>query len=125
MKVLNLTLLFFIIIFNLFSFGKRETVTSHPLDGSFPSEHLNTGNSINISGRVQIYGNEPHTFVGIVSEDRKVYSVYPQSQEQVLMGLQGYLINFTVVLLDEAQGYGSLFLRDGTVTVISWKIKEQ
>ena len=125
MKALSFTFLFFLMIFSIFSFGRRETNTRHPLDGSFPSEHLNAENSQNIRARVRIFGSEPRTFVGLVSEEGREYSVYPQSQEQVLAGLQGYLIDFTVVLLDEAHGYGSLFLRDGTVTVISWRIIEQ
>ena len=94
------------------------------MDGSFSSENQIAGNTTNIRGRVQIFGSEPHTFVGIVDQNGSEYSIYPQSQEQVLRTLQGYLVDFTVMLLDEAQGYGSLFLRGGTVTVISWKVIE-
>jgi hypothetical protein len=81
------------------------------------------GNTIKITGKIQIYGNEPHTFVGIVAEDGAEYAVYPPSKEEELRTLQGYLIEFTVVLLDEPQGFGSLFLKGGTVTPIEWTVK--
>ena len=79
-------------------------------------------NTLTITGKVQIYGNEPNTFVGIISEDGVEYSVYPQSEEEKLRAFQGNLLEFTVILLEEGRGYGSLFLRGGTVTPVSWKI---
>ena len=120
MKVLSFVL-FFTVVISVFSFGRRET--KHPLDGSF-NTGLSTENSIIIRGSVRIYGNEPFTYIGIIDQNGLGYSVSPQSQVPVLTELQGYLIDFTVVLLDEPQGYGSLFLQGGTVTVLSWKIIE-
>ena len=85
-------------------------------------ENTDVENTRKITGIVQVYGNEPHTYVGIIDMNGIEYSVYPRSKEEELRQLQGYLIEFTVVLLDEPQGYGSLFLRGGTVTPIKWEI---
>ena len=79
--------------------------------------------TIKIVGRVQIYGNVPHTYAGIVDENDNLYAVYPKSQEEELRKLQGHLIEFTVILLDKPRGYGSLFLKGGkTVIPVSWEI---
>ena len=81
-----------------------------------------TEGAIKITGRVQVFGNAPQTFIGIVSEDGTQYAVYPSAKEEELRALQGHLIEFTVMLLDEGRGYGSLFLMGGTVTPLSWEI---
>ena len=75
-----------------------------------------------ITGRIQIYGNEPHTFTGIVDGDGTEYAVYSPSHEEELRRLQGHLIEFTVVFSDEPKGYGALFLKGGTVTPVKWEI---
>jgi hypothetical protein len=79
-------------------------------------------NTARITGSVRIYGSEPHTFVGIVDEKGTEYAVYPPSKEEELRKLQGHLIDFTVIFMDEPQGYGSLFLKGGTVTPVNWEI---
>ena len=79
-------------------------------------------NTTKITGMVQVYGNEPHTFVGIVDEAGVEYAVYPPSKEAELRELQGHLIEFTVVFLSEPHGEGSLYLRGGTVTPLIWVI---
>ena len=81
-----------------------------------------TESTIKITGMVHIYGNEPFTFVGIVNENGTEYAISPRSKEDELRKLQGHLIEFTVVLLEDTQVYGSLFLNGGTVTPISWEI---
>ena len=80
------------------------------------------GNTVKITGTVHIYGNEPHTFVGIVDERGNEYAVYPVSKEAELRKLQGHLIVFTVIMLDEPKGEGGLYLKGGTVTPLSWEI---
>jgi hypothetical protein len=76
-----------------------------------------------ITGRVQVYGNEPFTFVGIVDEAGIEYAVYPYSKEAELVWLQGHLIEFTVIFLDDPpRTEASLTLRGGTVTPVSWVI---
>jgi hypothetical protein len=74
---------------------------------------------------VRVYGSEPHTYAGIVSEDDKVYAVYPPEKEAELRKLQGRRLELTVRFLDPPQGYGSVFLKDGTVTPVSWKILDE
>ena len=74
-----------------------------------------------ILGQIQIYGNEPHTFAGIVDQDGTQYSIYPPSVETELRSLQGCLIEFTVIMLNEPQGYGAAFLKGGTVTPLKWE----
>jgi len=76
-----------------------------------------------IRGRVKIYGNEPHTYAGIELEDKsKIYAVSPKEMDPVIRELQGHLIEFKVIMLVNPQGEASLFLKDGTVKLVSWKI---
>ena len=79
-------------------------------------------NIVHITGRVQIYGNDPHTFVGIIDEDGNEYAVHLPSGEDELRSLQGYLIEFAVIFLDEPQNLGGLMLSGGTVTPVEWEI---
>jgi hypothetical protein len=78
--------------------------------------------TIQITGRIVIFGNEPFIYAGIVAEDGLNYAIYPEETERELMALQGYLIEFTVIPMEEEKVYGSLFLRGGTVKPISWEI---
>ena len=83
--------------------------------------NTNTGNSSVLTGRIEIYGNEPFTYVGIVDSSGVAYNIIPRSTADELRSLQGHLIEFTVSYPEEQiQGYGSL--PGGTVTPISWKI---
>ena len=79
-------------------------------------------NIVYITGRVQIYGNEPFTFAGIIDEDGTEYAVYLPSGDDELRRLQGHLIEFAVVFLDEPQNLGGLILSGGTLTPVEWKI---
>jgi len=82
----------------------------------------NMENIKKIIGRVQIYGNGPHTFVGIISNNDIEYAIYPPEYEEKLRELQGRLIEFYVILMDQAQSYGGVFLKGGTVKLIEWNI---
>ena len=75
-----------------------------------------------ITGMVRIFGNEPHTYVGIVDEGGTEYAVYPRSVEDELRKLQGRLIVFTVTVLAEPKGEGGMYLKGGTVTPLTWEI---
>ena len=133
MKIWAFIFFFFFIPLSLFSFGRRERESDLQNDSQYPPvEYIDSINQVDddmdstmkIVGRIQIFGNVPHTYVGIVDEDGTQYSVYPPLQDDHLRMLQGRLVEFSVVLLDEGQGYGSLFLRGGTVTALSWEIIE-
>jgi hypothetical protein len=84
-------------------------------------ENKSVDNISVITGRVEVFGNEPHTYVGIVDINDIQYAVYPRSKEDELRRLQGRMIEFSVEFVD-VQTYGSMFLRGGTVTPISWVI---
>jgi len=127
MKVIVFLLFFIFILHNVFPCGKKEARNPQPLPAASPdisAGQVNTGtnNMTKLTGRVQIYGSEPHTFVGIVDENGKEYAVYPREKEEELRKLQGYLIEFTVIFQDDPQAYGSLFLKGGTVTPVKWEI---
>jgi hypothetical protein len=110
----------FLMPFSLFSSGISDDMNNSQNSPVMGGEGITT----HITGRVVIFGNEPHTFVGIVSQDGTEYAVFPTDQEKELRTLQGHLIEFTVILLDKPQGYGSLFLKGGTVTPVKWEIIE-
>ncbi|MCL2193165.1 MAG: hypothetical protein FWB78_07205 [Treponema sp.] len=75
--------------------------------------------TVTLVGRIQIFGNAPHTFAGIIDENGMEYAIYPPEQEERLRTLQGHLIEFTVVILDEPMGFGSLVLRGGDGDAVS------
>jgi len=90
-----------------------------PIETPLATNVENTGK---ITGMVQVYGNEPHTYVGIIEGNGTEYAVYPSSSEDELRKLQGHLIEFTVIFLDEPKGEGGLYLKGGTVTPLGWEI---
>jgi len=77
---------------------------------------------IKITGRIQIYGSEPHTYVGIVDRNGNEYAVSNRSVEDDLRKLQGHVIEFTVIFRNDQRVYGSLFLKSGTVEPITWVV---
>jgi hypothetical protein len=73
-----------------------------------------------ITGRVQIYGNEPHTFAGIIDEKGVAYAAYPQEKAKELEKFQGRLIEFEVEFVDDPQIYNRL--EGGVITPLKWRI---
>ena len=110
-------LLFSVLIFVFATFSVFSCATNANTEDAVKVE-----NTAKITGRVQIYGNEPFTFVGIIDEADTEYAVHPPEVADELRRLQGRLIEFTVIFLDEAQGMGGMMLRGGTVTPLSWEI---
>ena len=104
------------VIFALAVFGIFSCVTGRG------DQSKNEESTARITGRVQIYGNEPFTFAGIVDENGTEYAVYPPSLEREISQLQGHLIEFTVIILDEPRGEGGMYLKGRTVTPLSWEI---
>jgi len=69
-------------------------------------------------GMVRIYGNEPHTWVGIdTGIEGKVYSVEPLETARELRSLQGNLMEFKVRIRNTA-----LPGLEGIATMLSWRI---
>ena len=115
MKLVFLVLVFIMTAFNVFPNGIKESMNSEV-------EQVGAGRETSIIiGRVEVYGNEPRTFVGIVDEDGVEYAVYPPAKEAELRRLQGNLIKFTVVFVEE-NIFASMFLKGGTVEPVSWEI---
>ncbi|MDR1912632.1 MAG: hypothetical protein LBQ52_09870 [Helicobacteraceae bacterium] len=92
------------------------------LASCFAFSLLACGAKTTITGRVQIYGNEPHTFVGVIDDKGVEYSVYPKEKEKELRDLQGRLIKFNVEFIDNSQTDNYLLLKGGVITPLSWKI---
>ena len=124
MNIMIFVLVFLLTAFNVFPSGIRDDMKTKPtVPPGAADTNENRGTITTITGRVEIYGNEPHTFVGIIDENGIEYAVYPSSKENELRQLQGYIIDFTVLLLNEPQGFGSLFLKGGTVEPIGWELR--
>jgi hypothetical protein len=104
----------------VFAMGKKDTQTEG--GGGAPTA-TPSGVQV-IRGMVKIYGNEPHTYAGIETEDGKHYAVYPIEKEKEIRSLQGSKIEWTVIFSEKPEGYGSLFLKDGSVTPLSWRVVE-
>ena len=123
MKPIVLLFFFICITPGVFPCGKKEKNDPQPVTAESASAEKQTnsgaGSTIKFTGRVRIYGSEPHTFAGIVDEKGTEFAVYPPEQEEKLRKLQGHLIEFTVILLDEPKGEGSLYLKGGTVTPLT------
>ncbi|MDR0374476.1 MAG: hypothetical protein LBH85_01960 [Treponema sp.] len=79
-----------------------------------------SGRIMRVTGEVKIFGNEPHTFAVIVTVDGKRYGVSPPEKEAALRRLQGRTLECTVRILEK--GDAALFLKDGTVEPLSWRI---
>jgi len=107
-------------VFTVFSCGTMSGQPQSEAGGKTKTQGKEK--TIKLKGIIKIFGSEPHTFAGIVDEKGVEYSIYPPEKEDELRKLQGNLIEFTVILLDKPQGYGSLFLKGGTVTPVEWKI---
>jgi len=130
MKLAGLILFFIFTAFSVFSLGKKEKMAdiknspaqNAETSGSGQISDSETENTMTITGKIQIYGNEPHTYPGIVDENGIEYAIYSPSRETELRKLQGYLIEFSVIFLDKAQDYSASSLKGGTVTPVSWKI---
>jgi hypothetical protein len=99
----------------LFACGTKQAAYKAAVD-------VTLNDTVIITGMAHIYGGESHTFAGIESEDGKIYAVYPPEKEAEIRSLQGRLIEFTLRFLEVPMGEGSLYLKDGTVTPLSWRL---
>jgi len=69
-----------------------------------------------LQGMIAIYGNEPHSWVGIRTQEGKVYAVNPPEKAAELRDMQGRLLEFTVIIQDAV-----ILGVDGSATVLSWR----
>lgn len=76
-----------------------------------------------ISGLVHIYGSEPHTFVGFVTDEGKSYTLLVDDKSEVtlqqLSDLQGYKLELTGRIIKEKKNHIGGFeeLKDGKFIV--------
>lgn len=77
--------------------GRRQIKEGAPVSGK---EELSR-----ICGRVTVFGNEPHTYLGIRSLEGEVYFVSEDWKEK-LVSLQGYLWEWEGYFLQEKSGNG-------------------
>ena len=100
MKKVFLPCLFFALAFNASASGGREASkhSQPPPPGPSVPENART-----LLGSIVMFGNEPFSFAGIVEENGAEYAVYPRERREELRLLQGHLIEFTVLPLDETQ----------------------
>ena len=118
MKLSGAIMIFLLTAYGIFSCvspGKDQPKNDPPV--------LNEEDTVMITGRVQIYGNEPFTYVGIVDENGTEYAVHPASVADELRGLQGYIIDFSVIFLNDIQSYDGMFFRGGTVMPVEWVVR--
>lgn len=86
-----------------------------------------SGTEFSFRGRLVMMGNVPHTFSGIRTEDdSKTYAFVTTASEEELLTLKGHLVEFVAILVSGAEaakaGDASVYLKDGTVRLVSWKI---
>lgn len=82
---------------------------------------------VTIVGHINVYGSMPHTYLGIVADDKKEYTIL--AEKDILSQLQktqGQIIAFTGVVIprDDENGTKMLFqtLKDGKFELVSWQI---
>lgn len=87
--------------------------------------------TVTLCGHIQIHGSEPHTFVGIDTDDGRQYTV--QASQKVLNELrqaQGQLLLLTGIIRSETETPSSTIspfqaLKDGYFLLENWEIISQ
>lgn len=114
--------------------GKRDTgpakprlsrkEVAPPSDAEGLPESGGPGTIAVIRGSVAIIGNEPHTIAVIEDASTgEVFTVTPVATMDLMRGLQGAMVDFTVRLLDEPRAdEGRIAGGMRPVNPLSWKI---
>lgn len=80
-----------------------------------------------VVGHIQIYGNAPVTYAGIVTVEGQVYTIYvPEGSDFSVADItakQGSPIELTGKI-DKSQKGGFQVLKDGVFTVYEWRVLE-
>lgn len=86
---------------------------------SFSRNNLRT-----VKGRIQVYGNEPFTFIGIKTTDNKEYAISADEEMcKELRAMQGQLIVITGIIISPLPDtYDFQSLKDGKIEVSEWTI---
>ncbi len=76
-----------------------------------------------VKGTIQVYGNNPFTYIGIVTTDNKEYAI--SAEEKVnseLWKTQGRMIEITgYIIKPESDSKSHGLLKDGKIEVTEWK----
>jgi len=123
MKKLFIMSITLIVLFNSLSLTSCKTTnnTSNTINNR---ENLPPGTITTMIGRVVIFSGSPQGIVGFSNVNNINYAVYPESIADEFRALQGYLIEFTVIIVD-VKTYPSILMSGGAVTPISWRIIEE
>ena len=110
--------LIFLITLNACATGRREVTRNQE---EFPA------NAITFTGRVVIYGSHPITYVGITDENGLSYGIIPRERGEELRILQGRVVEFTIVPLEESEraaalAYEESYLPGGPVRLLSHRV---
>jgi len=108
--------LMFLITLNACAIGRKQTA----------AEQL-PENAITFIGRVVIYGSHPITYVGIMDENGLSYGIIPRERGEELRMLQGHVVEFTIVPLEESERNAALafeesYLPGGPVRLLSYRV---
>ena len=83
-------------------------------------------NNITVDGFINVYGNEPFTYIGIKTENNKEYAL--NASDDVLKELrasQGKKIEIIGLLIPkDKDSYEMNMLKDGRIEVTEWSIVE-
>lgn len=95
--------------------------------GRPPKKSGNDTKLVTVIGHVNVYGSMPQTYLGIVTEDKKVYTILAEKDVLVqLQKTQGKMIAFTgeIIQKDDTENKSMPFqtLKDGKFNLTSWKI---
>lgn len=76
-----------------------------------------------VKGFINVYGNEPFTYIGIETEDDKKYTISASEEEiSKLWKTQGSLIEIEgYIIKPESEGRQPGMLKDGKIEVLEWK----
>lgn len=76
-----------------------------------------------VKGFINVYGNEPFTYIGIETEDDKKYAISASEEEiSKLWKTQGSLIEIEgYIIKPESEGRQPGMLKDGKIEVLEWK----
>ncbi len=92
----------FLIIFGLSSFSKNNIKT--------------------VRGYIHVYGNEPFTFIGIQTQDKKEYTIIAADEVcKELQDSQGKLLEITGIITSPKDNSFELnMLKNGKIELIEW-----
>lgn len=104
-KIKKLVIIFSLvfIIFSLCSFQKNNIIT--------------------VKGIISVYGNEPFTFIGLRTKDKKEFTIYAdENVEKELRQVQGQNIEITGLYIKSDPDKVELnMLKDGKIELTEWK----